>query len=222
MNLVVRKRRGQKSLRMHFDDHGTLIVSAPWFATKSQIDSFISANSAWIEEHGSKIPSHTYASGDALPFLGRSLPLYVFKGEKNVFLRDDGIYVFVRHPDNKESVKRELYRFYSRMLYSYAMEKVPVFCKRMSLEVPTIEICNAKSRWGCCYRLKKLIKLSAILACLPPNLIDMTIIHELCHLVYDGHGEDFKAMLEKYVPDIKEREKELKEISRSGIVRNLF
>ncbi|MCR5761096.1 MAG: M48 family metallopeptidase [Sphaerochaetaceae bacterium] len=207
---------------MHFDDHGSLIVSAPYSASQSLIDSFISSNKEWIEQNAQKIPEHSYATGDSFPFFGKTYPLYVFKGERGVFQRDDGLYVFVPRVETTSTVKRELYRFYCKSLYSYTQERLPLFCSQMKLPVPTLEICNAKSRWGCCYRTKGLVKLSAITATLPKDLIDMTIIHELCHLVYDGHGEDFKNLLKTYVPDVKEREKELKKIAKSGASRNLF
>lgn len=222
MKITVKKGRSRKNLRMHFDDHGTLIISAPYQASQSMIDSFIASSREWIEKNASKIPSHTYTTGDAFPFFGKTYPLFVLKGKKEVFLRDDGFYVFVPRPDTVSTVKKELYNYYSRKLFEYAQEKLPLFCSQMGLGLPTLEICNAKSRWGCCYRTKNLIKLSAITATLPYHLIDMTIIHELCHLVHDGHGEAFKTMLRTYVPSLKEKEKELKAISRSGSSRNLF
>lgn len=222
MKIIIRRGRGRKNLRMHVDDHGTLIVSAPYSASQSLIESFVESNKTWIEENVSKIPEHTYSNGDSFPLFGKKYPLHVLKGEKSVFLREDGLYVFVPRADVSTSVKKELYNFYCKKLYTYAQERLPVFCSKMALEVPKLEICNAKSRWGCCYRKKSLIRLSAITAALPFPLIDMTIIHELCHLVHDGHGEGFKNMLKTYVPDIKEKEKELKAISRSGSVRNLF
>ncbi len=222
MKTVIKRGRGRKNLRMHIDDHGTLIISAPLTVPQSLIDSFIDANKTWIEENKSKVPVHTYRDGDKFPFFGKEYPLFVLKGEKAVFLREDGLYVFVPRVESANSVKRELYNFYCKRLFSYAEEKLPLFCSRMELKKPSLEICNAKSRWGCCYRKQALIKLSAITATLPEPLIDMTIIHELCHLVYDGHGEDFKGLLRSYVPDIKEKEKALKAISKSGKVRNLF
>ena len=40
--------------------------------------------------------------------------------------------------------------------------------------------------------------------------IEYVVLHEVCHLKYMNHSKNFWAMVEKYMPDYKEAEKELK------------
>lgn len=48
-NLI--RKKGQKSLRMHFGKKGNLIISVPYFTPPRKIEEFISKNSEWIEKH---------------------------------------------------------------------------------------------------------------------------------------------------------------------------
>ena len=58
-------------------------------------------------------------------------------------------------------------------------------------------------------------------ATLPPYLIDMTVLHEVCHMVYSGHGKSFWSLMESQMPDLEERKKDLRELVSSGWSLNI-
>ncbi|MDR0829508.1 MAG: M48 family metallopeptidase [Prevotellaceae bacterium] len=76
-----------------------------------------------------------------------------------------------------------------------------------------IKISSAKKRWGSCNG-KKSISLSCYLLFLPENLIDMILLHELCHTEQMNHGEKFYARLRKIVPNLAELEQERKKLEK--------
>ena len=45
---------------------------------------------------------------------------------------------------------------------------------------------------------------------LPESLMEYVVVHELCHLRYLNHSEDFWNCSKQILPDYKERETELK------------
>lgn len=59
------------------------------------------------------------------------------------------------------------------------------------------------TRWGSCTSADGRIRISDRLASVPPFVLDYVIIHELAHLVIDGHGPDFDALVRRY--DLAER-----------------
>ena len=61
------------------------------------------------------------------------------------------------------------------------------------------------SRWGTCNTKTKKIWLSTNLAKRPIECIEYVVLHELVHTVVPNHGPDFKALLNKYMPDWKRR-----------------
>lgn len=44
----------------------------------------------------------------------------------------------------------------------------------------------------------------------PEAARDYVVVHELSHLVYMNHSKDFYRLIERYMPDYKERRKLLK------------
>ena len=66
-----------------------------------------------------------------------------------------------------------------------------------------------RTKWGTCNTREKRIWLSTKLAEKSPECIEYVVLHEICHLRYADHGPGFKAMLDAYMPDWKERRRRL-------------
>lgn len=52
--------------------------------------------------------------------------------------------------------------------------------------------------WGSCTATTKSIRISTMLRGMPQWVIDGVLIHELAHLKYSGHGDDFQAFTRRY------------------------
>ena len=88
-------------------------------------------------------------------------------------------------------------------------EKVQFFAKKYNFKFSEVKITSARSRWGSC-NAKKRIALSCFLLLLPENLIDMVIIHELCHTEQMNHSVNFYARLRGILPNLDELNKAIK------------
>lgn len=73
-----------------------------------------------------------------------------------------------------------------------------------------VAIKNSLTRWGSCSSLGN-INLNLRLVTLPPELQDLVMLHELCHLKYLNHGPQFHALLESVCPGHRELARQLKE-----------
>ena len=71
------------------------------------------------------------------------------------------------------------------------------------------DIRDMKSRWGSCNVKTKHLRFSLQLARHESALVEYVVLHELCHIAVPNHGERFKALLDRYMPDWKERRKRL-------------
>lgn len=69
---------------------------------------------------------------------------------------------------------------------------------------------NMTSRWGSCQPKTGRICINTRLALYPPECLEYIVVHELCHLVVSGHGPRFKALLDTYLPDWRQRNAKLK------------
>jgi predicted metal-dependent hydrolase len=57
---------------------------------------------------------------------------------------------------------------------------------------------NQNSRWGSCTPADRSIRLSTRLQGMPAWVIDYVLVHELAHLIEQGHGPRFWRLLESY------------------------
>ncbi len=67
-----------------------------------------------------------------------------------------------------------------------------------------------KTRWGTCNPRARRIWLNLELMRFPPECLDYVVLHEVAHLVEQGHGERFKAILSLHMPDWKARRARLR------------
>ncbi|MDD6276078.1 MAG: SprT family zinc-dependent metalloprotease [Clostridia bacterium] len=88
-------------------------------------------------------------------------------------------------------------------------ERVEHFSKIMGLKPTSIKITSAQKRFGSCSS-KNGLCFSYILMLYPPEAIDYVVVHELAHIKEHNHSPRFYAIIERYLPDYKHREKLLK------------
>lgn len=81
--------------------------------------------------------------------------------------------------------------------------------KKNNFSYNKVTIRNQKTRWGSC-SLKNNINLNMKLVKLPQELIDYVILHELVHTKIKNHSKRFWDELNKYIPNAKGLDKELR------------
>ena len=91
----------------------------------------------------------------------------------------------------------------------YLPKRAEYFAKIMGVKPEKIGINSAKKRFGSC-NSKGNINFSLYLMLYSEEAVDYVIVHELAHLKELNHSKAFYAIIEKILPDYKEREKMLK------------
>lgn len=131
------------------------------------------------------------------------------RGER--FLESKKDWLYHRVPDrivSSEQIYRE-YRARKEEARKLAWEKVGHFNRFYGLSVSRISIRNQRTRWGSCSR-KGNLNFNYKIVKLPEHLSDYIIVHELCHLKELNHSVKFWELVERVVPNHKERRKELR------------
>ena len=88
--------------------------------------------------------------------------------------------------------------------------KVARYAALMDLEPAGITITGARTRFGSCSGKNRLC-FSWRLMQYPDAAVDYVVVHELAHIAQKNHGPAFYALVERYMPDYRERRKLLKE-----------
>ena len=112
-------------------------------------------------------------------------------------------------PQNQSIIKNVLKHFLTIEAKKNLPEKVSFFAEKYNFKFSEVKITSARSRWGSCNN-KKRIALSCFLLLLPKDLIDMVIIHELCHTEQMNHGAKFYSRLRAILPNLDQLNKAIK------------
>jgi predicted metal-dependent hydrolase len=117
----------------------------------------------------------------------------------------------------REAAKRELYENLSdddvkalrKKARAYFTEKCEYYSGLMGVSYKRLSITGAKTRFGSCSS-SGTISFSYRIMLYPEAAWEYVAVHELAHLILMDHSPQFYAIIEKYLPDYKERKKLLK------------
>lgn len=208
-------RSSRKTLALNIDRDGRLIVRAPYRLSVERIEQFIAEKADWIEKHTAAANLRTEQKNERLNVSPKELPLFgrlcPVVNEKP-YGYTDGVF-YLPEGMTLESLVPYLHKLYTRIAKETLVPRVQTLSEQTGLMITAVKINSAKTRWGSCSAAKS-VNLSHRLIAADPKLIDYVIIHELCHTVHMDHSHDFYRLVENFLPDYKEREKGLKEVSR--------
>lgn len=223
---LVRK-RGMRNLHLKFDNQGQVVVSAPYFVKLSEIEGFVVKCRSMIERVETNVPKHTYDTGDSIVLLGKPRTLEVVetpqikKTMAQYGIEDEKIVVYVADKDIG-IVETAIKQIYMDTVAQVLESRVPYWVKETQAgEVPVFGVNRAKTKWGVCYPRERRLYLSYMCAILPYELLDMTVLHEVCHLKERGHGPSFWALMKSHMPDLDKRKAQLREVSKMGLTYNI-
>ena len=106
-----------------------------------------------------------------------------------------------RTPEQIKEAKKELKSIILPMIEKYSA--------LMGVRPEAVTITSAQTRFGSCSG-KNRISFSYRLADYPLEAVEYVVVHELAHIKQKNHGKNFYALIEKHLPDYKERVKLLK------------
>ena len=215
-------RRKMRHIRLSVLPGGRICLSAsprrPW----ADAEAFVREHWAWILSHYERslgeigligTPFLT-ESGETF-YLGRRYPVTEEIGRRGEVVVEDARIV-IRHPEggSAERIYERWIKGQAEAIFRRSMERfLPIFTAK-GIKAPLLSVKKMRSRWGSCHRGKSIVALSLYLIKTDPACIDYVVLHELTHLIYGGHGRDFKAFLTRYMPDWQERRRALNTLPR--------
>lgn len=213
---IVRKSIKNMHLRV-LSPNGEIQITAPNRLSVSQIDRFVREKRGWIEARQQQLaerPAATnpaFADGQTVYLWGGSYTLRLEEASRgrSALQRGQEIVLSV-HPEDDTSQRESLLNdFYREALSNQIAARLPLWEARTGLHPSAWQIKNMKTRWGTCNTATRKIWLNLQLAKQPPVCLDYVIAHELTHLRYPGHGQDFQAFLTRAMPNWPEVRKTL-------------
>lgn len=216
-------RSRNNSITIHVEPEGTVVVDAPADASRASILSAVRKRSRWIQGHLSgflrrraHILPREYVSGESVMYLGRRYRLKVVSAddaERGVKLR--GGHLQVRPAGSGPQAVRDAmerwFRARARVVFAERMESM-LSELRWSRSSPPTRLQAMRVQWGSCSPTGRLT-LNPWLVKAPRECIDYVILHELCHLREHNHGPRFVRLLDKHMPQWREKKRRLDELA---------
>ena len=91
-----------------------------------------------------------------------------------------------------------------KILMQICREIYPLFAP-MGVEFPEIKIRTMKTQWGSCRPYEGVITLNRRLLEAPREAIEYVVLHEFAHFIHLNHSKEFYGLVERLMPDWKER-----------------
>lgn len=104
--------------------------------------------------------------------------------------------------DNKLKLLNGLYR---EQVQDEISKLLPYWQKKLAVDSAYVGIRKMKTKWGSCNIEARRLWINLELAKKPPECIEFILVHELVHLIERHHNERFKSIMDKNLPDWRER-----------------
>lgn len=172
----------------------------------------------WIRKHQRHVQAQAretpreYVSGESHYFQGRRYLLRVVEGARKheVVVRGKRyLELHVRTGTDRAGRAKALDGWYRDRLRELAS---PLFARWepiLGVEARQWEIKRMRTKWGSCNSKARRIWLNPELAKKPPRCLEYIVVHELVHLIERTHNERFIALMDRHLPNWRERRKEL-------------
>lgn len=236
--LLQYKRIRRMYLRLKMPD-AKIFVTAPYYTSLPEVEQFITGNMDWIERQRKKQeqmvpkPVRHFESGETLYVWGKAYELLLLTDPDMVrqMCGDEAAGALLKHnmaavkiensklmlscPAGFDEAKRE------RCLDAWMKRQMEAFLPAIFQGCGSIVgkresswyVRKMKTRWGTCNIRTGRICINLTLGHLPPEYLSYIVTHELTHLWEKGHGEKFRARMDLYYPQWRERRKEIMKLA---------
>jgi predicted metal-dependent hydrolase len=207
----------RKTLAIDVHPDLRVTVKAPEGSEFALVEQKVRKRAAWIirqqrdfARYSFELPPRQYVSGETHRYLGRQYRLKVIQSATSkeiVKMYRGRLLVYVRALDDRGRVKplvEAWYRKQAKRVFAERLAECYPRVERFGIEYPEFTVRRMKSRWGSCTASRR-IMLNLKLIQMPKDCIAYVITHELCHLVEPNHSPAFYALLDRVMPDWRDR-----------------
>lgn len=195
-----------------------VVVTAPEGSALDDIKALVHKRGGWILKQQQELdrypdtsPPREYVSGETYTYLGRRYRLKVYESLKDIVKPIRGWLRVYAQDSDPARIRRLVEAWYHRQakrVFAARLENCYLRAQHLGISYPALSVRTMKNRWGSCPGPGRIL-LNVHLAQAPPECIDYVILHELCHLVEANHGPRFETLMDRLLPDWRERREKL-------------
>lgn len=195
-----------------YPPHGRVRVATPVKIDDEAVRLAVVSKLSWIKKqvrHFQEQPRQTkreMVSGESHYFLGKRYLLDVIHGsaKHHVVLKHSHLELHVRANTSVDNRKLVLSEWYREQLQNKALYLILKWEKIIGVELSSWSIKKMRTKWGSCNIKNKRVFLNLDLAKNSVECIEYIVVHELLHLLERHHNDNFRNLLNYYLPNWKE------------------
>lgn len=204
-----------------YPPNGRIRISSPKDINDEAIRLFAVSKIRWIKKHRKNFYDQLrenpkeYITGESHYFDGKRYLLKVIErhGKHEIKIKNKTYLELYVNPNAdsqaKEKVFNEWYRSHLKEIVPDIVEK---WEEKIGLTCEKWTIKKMRTKWGSCSIEKRKILLNLKLAKKPRHCLEYVIVHELLHFLERHHNDNFKTLLDKFMPNWKSYKRELNEL----------
>ena len=219
MEPVTVTRKKMKNITLRVGKDGEILVSCPWFVSMKDVEKFLYQNEGWILNRQlarkREVEINREGVGESVIYwLGEKKQVIYESAGRDSMLVDGDTVIFRLREKREDRIETVFRRTANRKLLALAEEERgtwdALICQANGLQVPEIRTRYMVSRWGVCYPSKHVITLSTRLIHYPKPCFEYVLLHEYTHFLVPNHSRAFYEIVERNMPDYRQRRKLLK------------
>jgi len=208
---IVLERKPIKHLYVRLKPDGTLWISAPKRMSEEAIRSFLEAKQKRLEAMSRPKHAKTTLPVGFVSWFGTTLPVKTTPGKQSFVDRDA---VWLKDGNNPGGELEALYKQAVVDVATRLWRKWEAILPKGIFAGWRFASSFTRTVYGSCSQKTKTIRLSSLLGRFEERHLETILVHELAHLLANGHGKDFYRVLLHWMPDYKLRHRELVEANR--------
>lgn len=196
--------------------NGSVKISAPIEVSDDAIIAFASSRLGWIKAQIATFENHEreskreYVSGESFYLFGRRYLLNVIHTNKNkIEIQNDRIILGLKKNTTNDQKINFVTNWYRNELRKELKKLLEIWQTRTRLIPESWQIKDMKTKWGSCTKNKGKLWFNLQLAKKPIDCIEYVVLHELIHLKVEKHNNEFKNLMQQYMPNWQERKSTL-------------
>lgn len=204
-------KRAKRAQMTYTREHGLVVVLPENLSIN--VEKFIQQNITWINKQAKKRPleqkKFNYPNTIELLCINRIYELeYMSFNKKCRILERPGNNLVIFGDLDKTVFCKILQKWLFNKAKEILLPMLDSISRQCSIPYKMAKIRNQNTIWGSCSEDKN-ISLNSKLILLPENLVRYILIHELCHIRYLNHSNDFWNLVHSYDANYLEHKKQL-------------
>lgn len=205
----------RQGYRVHYDPYRGLRLFVPYGTDDATARAFLLRHKRWIAARARQyrdFPAPRMCEGEPWLVFGAFKTL-IYRGESDVMRLEGDALVLPEKTRGDCAAAVDLAReYYESLTRAVVLPRAKTLSEKTGLSCTALSIERKKTAFGYCDADNR-VCFHAQTSLLPPRLIDYLIVHELCHTVRHDHSREFSKCMERFYPEGRAAEKELKRYS---------